>query len=253
MRKGIYEADGEQIRRFRLQSHHLDREYGEKEIKAAAGACGLQNSPPGAWKTALHNRIPGCSRERMEEMLYEEKSLLQAWSFRGAPAVFPAGEEGAFLSALVPEGEEPWIYTKGIGLALDFLGMEFDQVLSLVRQAADGLDEKTIVSKTALDQFLADRAALCLPEDRRERWEQPSMYGSPDRQTVGGAAVSFLLRPCSFEGRVVFGKREGNSQSFCSYTGWMGIPFEKDENGGEQLVKKFLRCYGPAGPDMLAA
>ena len=112
-----------QVRSFRLRAHHLDREYGKTEVYRAAGACGLQNSPPGAWETALHNRIPECGREEMERLLYREKTLLQAWSFRGLPVIFPAGESSVFLGALAAQGEEPWIYTDGIGLALDFLGL----------------------------------------------------------------------------------------------------------------------------------
>ena len=46
-----------------------------------------------------------------------------------------------------------------------------------------------------------------LPAEKRDLWNQPSMYGSPDKQTVGGAVVSFLLRPCAFMGLVVFGRR----------------------------------------------
>ena len=99
---------------FRLHAHHLDREYGEKDAVSAAGACGLQNSPPGAWETSLHNRVPGMSRAEMERILEKEKLLVQAWSFRGAPVVFPREEAAAFLQALIPEGEEPWIYTDGI-------------------------------------------------------------------------------------------------------------------------------------------
>ena len=55
--------------------------------------------------------------------------------------------------------------------------------------------------------MLAERVADLLPPERRARWNYPSMYGSPDKQTVGGAAVSFLLRPCAFGGQVVFGQR----------------------------------------------
>ena len=102
-----------QVRSFRLRAHHLDREYGKTEVYRAAGACGLQNSPPGAWETALYNRIPECGREEMERLLYREKTLLQAWSFRGLPVIFPAGESSVFLGALAAQGEEPWIYTLG--------------------------------------------------------------------------------------------------------------------------------------------
>ena len=180
---------------FRLHAHHLDREYGEKDAVSAAGACGLQNSPPGAWETSLHNRVPGMSRAEMERILEKEKLLVQAWSFRGAPVVFPREEAAAFLQALIPEGEEPWIYTDGIRLALDFLGMSFSDLLDRLLQVISGLDDRVIVSKSALDQTLAEWMLPLIPEEKRRLWNAPSMYGQPERQTVGGAVVSFLLRP----------------------------------------------------------
>ena len=115
------ELNLEQIRNFRLHSHHLDAFYTKEDLIAAAGACGMQNSPPGAWETALYNRIPSCSQEDMNRFLYQERCLLQAWSLRGAPVVFPEEESDVFLSALIPQEDEPWIYTQGISLALDFL------------------------------------------------------------------------------------------------------------------------------------
>lgn len=111
----------DQIRSFRLRSHHLDRIYGRETLLEAAGACGLQNSPPGAWETAIHNRIPELGGKELRDVLEENKILLQAWSFRGVPVVFPAEERRTFLSALIPAEGEPWIYTRGIGLALDAL------------------------------------------------------------------------------------------------------------------------------------
>ena len=192
----------EQARRHRLRAHHLDRAYGIEDAAELAGACGMQNTPPGAWETALFNRAPACRREDAERLLYGEKTLVQAWSLRGAPVVFPAAESAAFLSALVPAKGEPWAYTKGIGLALDALGMEFDRLLELLVRAMPRLDDEAIASKVALDQTLADWVEPLLPANKRAAWRQPSMYGSPDKQTVGGAAVSFLLRPCSFMGRM---------------------------------------------------
>ena len=204
----------EQARRHRLRAHHLDRAYGIEDAAELAGACGMQNTPPGAWETALFNRAPACRREDAERLLYGEKTLVQAWSLRGAPVVFPAAESAAFLSALVPAKGEPWAYTKGIGLALDALGMEFDRLLELLVRAMPRLDDEAIASKVALDQTLADWVEPLLPANKRAAWRQPSMYGSPDKQTVGGAAVSFLLRPCSFMGLVVFGERAGATPTF---------------------------------------
>ena len=236
-----------QVRGFRLRSHHLDRAYPMTQLTEVAGACGLQNSPPGAWETAAFLRLEGCTLPALHRALYRDKVLHQAWSSRGAPVVFPTSQLGVFLSPLEALlGEEPWIYTRGITAALDHLGMGFDEALALVRRAVGWLDSHTVRRKEDLDQELAAYAAQWLSPDQRERWDAPSMYGNPDRQTVGGAVVSFLLRPCSFEGLVVFAQREGIVPTFTSLRRWLGADPGVCPDGDRALVRKFLHCYGPA-------
>ena len=243
------------LRAWRLQAHRLDSLRPMGELEAAAGACGLQNSPPGAWETALFNRLEGCTRAALDRALWEEKRLLQAWSIRGVPLVFPAAERGVFLSPLAARpGEEPWIYTRGISAALDFLGLSFDQLLPLAEAAvSDCLRTETVRSKEALDQVVADAVEPMLPPEKRSLWRAPSLYGRPDRQTVGGAAVSFLLRPCAFRSLVVFGRREEGSPTFTSLQNWLGAAPAPAPAEDRLLVRKFLRCYGPASPAGLAA
>ena len=245
----MIEVSAEQIRNFRLCSHHLDRTYPESEAAAAVGACGIQNSPPGAWETALFNRVPSLSREQMNCSLYKERNLIQAWSFRGAPVVFPVEESDVFLTALISRSGEPWIYTPGILTALDFLQMTFDELLESLKQVMPQLDETVITGKTALDQTLAEWMLPLIPAGKRDLWNRPSMYGNPEKQTVGGAVVSFLLRPCAFSGLVVFGERSGISPSFTSYKRWTGHPLISHEDAEKKLVRKFLHCYGPATAD----
>ena len=55
-KEGLMECTASQARAHRLRAHHLDRKLPPATVEQAAGACGLQNSPPGAWGTALHNR-----------------------------------------------------------------------------------------------------------------------------------------------------------------------------------------------------
>ena len=69
------------------------------QIETAAGACGVQNSPPGAWETALFNRVEGCTLPELHDALYRRKTLLQAWSYRGVPVVFPTAESGSIPAA----------------------------------------------------------------------------------------------------------------------------------------------------------
>lgn len=238
-----------QILAHRLHAHHLDTPLPPGQLTQAAGACGLQNSPPGAWETAAFLRVAETSIAALHEALYHDRTLLQAWSWRGAPVVFPTRDAGVFLTPLEARpGEEPWIYTKGIGLALDFLGMDFAPLLALVRRAAAMLEQDTIQSKEMLDRCLADRVRPLLPADKRALWDAPSMYGSPGRQTVGGAVVSFLLRPCAFGGQVVFGMRQGTHPTFTAPVHWLGrpLPAVDPDAACHELVRRFLHCYGPA-------
>lgn len=241
------------IRRFRLCRHHLDTCHQAEGVLEAAGACGLQNSPPGAWETALYNRVSSCLLEQIDYLLYSDKSLLQAWSLRGAPYVFPTAQNEVFLSALIPEDGEEWIYTKGIGLALDYLEMGFEELLAGLVSVISLLDHQTVKSKVALDRMLAEALLPLIPQSKRDLWNDPSMYGAPDVQTVGGAAVSFLLRPCAMMGLVVFGERAGQSPCFTSYSAWTGETIKRDTGGSLELVRKFLRCYGPATAGDFAA
>ena len=247
------EINAQNIRLFRLTAHHLDQRREKKRISEIVGACGMQNTPPGAWETALFNRVSDVSLSDPDALLYAEKSLAQAWSFRGAPVVFPAAESGAFLSALVPQEGEDWIYTQGIALALEFLGMSFDELLDRQKQVLPLLNGKIVQSKSELDRTIAEWMMPLLPAEKRDLWNSPSMYGSPDQQTVGGAAVSFLLRPCAFLGLVVFGERAGISPTFTSYGSWLGHPLHPSGDAPEKLTRKFLHCYGPATADAFAS
>lgn len=233
----------QQVRAFRLHMHHLNRYYKKSDLIDIVGTIGIQNSPPGAWEYACIHRIPQLRQQGIKHALYEEKTLLQAWSYRGVPVVFPTRESGVFLSSLIANDEEPWIYTNGITLALDALDMKFDYLYKLLKQVILQLNTSTMISKTMLDQTLADWMLPYIPEDKQGIWNQPSMYG--DKQSIGGAVVSFMLRPCAFEGLVVFGKRDGISPTFTSYQNWLGYPMISDEKGIKKLVEKFVHCYGP--------
>lgn len=48
--RGIFmeNVSKEQIQHFRLHTHHLDTWYQKSDVEGIAGACGFQNSPPGA-------------------------------------------------------------------------------------------------------------------------------------------------------------------------------------------------------------
>jgi len=241
----------DQIISHRLKAHHLNVLAAKGDLLAVAGNCGLQNTPLGTWETALFNRIENISLEELYAELYDSKRLLQAWSFRGAPYIFPTQENVVFLNDLIPQYDEPWIYTGGIDPILTHLQISFKQLLTLVQNATTVLDNLIIKGKSALDMAIADQVSRKLPPEKQSLWQQPSMLGA--QQTVGEAAVSFLLRPCSLQNLVVFGKRDGCSPTFTSFRRWTGIaPPLQSEGEYAALVKKYLHCYAPASAAMFA-
>lgn len=232
---------------WRLRAQHLDAPLGPGALAAAAGACGFQNTPPGAWELAAINRVRDITAAALREALYADKSLLQAWSLRGAPYVFPTAEAAAFLAPLAAQpGEEPWIYTRGITAALDYLGMDFYELLPAVMDAARLLETREVRSKEELDRVLAAAAERAVPPEKLPLWRAGTMYGDPAKQSVGGAVVSFMLRPCAFAGLVVFGERRGAEPEFTSPLRWLGHGLGPMSGGAAELVRKFLHCYAPA-------
>ena len=247
------EFDNEQILAFRLQNMSLSAAFPPSGIEEAFGGWVMQNTPPGVWETALHTRMPSLPLPHIEDALCLGKTLIQAWSLRGAPCIFPASERGIFLTALLPEAGEEWIYTRGISGALDHLDMSQEELLPLVEQAALLLEDTVITGKAALDHALAEQVAPLLSPDRRERWYSPSIYGA--NQTMGEAAVSFLLRPCALKQLVVFGRKQKTSPTFTSLHNWykdQPVPPSSPEDSIPALVKRYLHCYGPATPQMFA-
>ncbi|MFQ7160304.1 MAG: DNA glycosylase AlkZ-like family protein, partial [Ruthenibacterium sp.] len=213
----------------------------------AAAACGLQNSPPGAFETALFARVQGASPAGIRRALYEEKSLLQAWSLRGAPAVFPTRDSDVFLCALQgAHSEQPWVYTRGIGLALGRLSMTVQQLWPLVRGAAQQcLGRQAIVGKPALDAAVAALVLPQLPVEKQPVWNSPRPMASRRRRWAGCR----FLRPCAFERLVVFGRRQGALPVFTSPEAWLGAPLPPPRpDAALRLARRFVHCYGPTTP-----
>ena len=242
------------IRDYRLRAHYLDKKIPATNLLEAASVCGFQNTPPGSWEISMFNRVEGCTQEMLDEALLKDKVLLQAWSIRGTPVVFPTAESSVFLTSLIAKSDkEPWIYTRGITSTLKQLDMSCDDLLSRVVKVMDYLEEHTIRSKKILDRTIADLVFQELPQAKKKLWLEPSSYESAGRQTAGEAAVSLLLRVCSFMSLIVFGERIDNSPTFTSLENWLGYEPARYPEAEKELVRKFLHCYGPTTVKNFAA
>lgn len=93
---------------------------------------------------------------------------------------------------------------------------------------------------------LADRVAGHLPADQRRRWESAGPFDPG--QPLGEAVVHFCLRVLTLQGVVCFAPRTQNTAPFVLVEEWLGHPvssIDPEEARGE-LLRRYLRCYGPS-------
>jgi hypothetical protein len=127
---GTLLIEREQALSFRLDSHHLARRLPSASLLLAAGVCGVQNTPPGSAALSLHARVDGLAPRDIQQALWSDKSLLQAWSMRGAPYVFPANDRFIFTRGLLPLDEESIrAFIPGVVPALERIGIRATEVV----------------------------------------------------------------------------------------------------------------------------
>jgi hypothetical protein len=238
---------------FRLKSQHLTKRLSLDSLLQAAGACGIQETPPGSAVLSLHARVAGLTPDAVFEALAVEKSLVQMWSLRGAPYLFPTCDAPVFTTGLLPEDEESLrFFILGIEQALSRIGMTATEVVERTAVALhDVLDHRVLANKQRLDNELACQVALQLTAGQLAAWQTPSPYGP--NQSLGEALVSFALRPLSLQGLIAFAPRRNNEASFVRTDQWLGqsLPEASTESRAE-LVRRYLHCFGPSTPEAFA-
>src|SRR5690606_31227563 len=114
---------------LRLRAQHLDNRQDEDGLLEATGACGVQNSPPGSARLALHARVQGMTADRLENAV-GDKSLLQSWCMRGAPFYIPTTDAPVFTTGALPPTEEVMRqFILGAGRTVDKVGLTLTEAV----------------------------------------------------------------------------------------------------------------------------
>src|SRR5688572_12801218 len=232
----------EQAVAFRLHGHHLDERLPAKELLRVAGACGLQTTPPGAAPLALHARLEGLSPERVTRALEKDKSLIQIWSLRAAEWVVPTRDIDVFTLGVLPDDEEGlryvlWGFTP---LVLDTIGMDATEaVLAAADAAWEALESGRALTKRELGPAMLPHMPPAL-----HPW-----LGAEKFHTSGAV----LLRPVALRGTICFVPGAGAESKIVRTDAWLGralppIDDRTTHRARAELVRRFLRCYGPAMP-----
>ena len=205
------ELSARQIRAHRLRAHHLDQKYPFGELAAVAGTCGLQNSPPGAWETAAFCRLKKLHSATAAPGAVPEKGTAAGVEHSRRTADLPDGGQRRFplcASSRRRRGAVD-LHQRNRPCARPSGDV-------LCRAAALG-GERSRISGRSHHQKQGGAGPGAGPAGRRTApgskaiaLERPLDVRRARPADGCGAAVSFLLRPCSFKGLVVFGERGGH-------------------------------------------
>ncbi|MCI0398115.1 MAG: winged helix DNA-binding domain-containing protein [Chloroflexi bacterium] len=218
---------------FRLDGHHLARPLPSGSLLEAAGACAVQNSPPGSAELALHARVGDLAPAGIQRALEEDKTLLQLWSI--PPHYFPTQDAPVFTTGLLPEDEEGWLFVvQGFTNILKQVEMSATEAVELAAAALHEALDGRVLTKREMGAELGKR----LPKKLRP-WMEPDEFSN------FGAV---LVRPIGLQGLFCLAPREGNEASFVRTDQWLGRPPPTMEppQAQAELVRRYLRCYGPS-------
>ena len=187
---------------------------------------GVQAQEPVAGALSIRVRSTGLTRADVDRALVEERSIVRLWAMRGTIHLVPA-EDAAWLVELFAPLALPGTHRR-----LGQLGVpEADRprAVALIRAtlAAHGP-----LTRAELMGHLA-RAAI----------------------TTDGQAAAHLPVLAALEGHVCFGPPRGGKPSFVLRDDWLaaGLPRMPRERAVAELVRRYVRAFGPAAPEDFAA
>ena len=244
----------EEVIRFRLAAHGLIERLSEDKMLSAAGRCGVQNSPPGSALLALHARVRGITADTLSAAV-EDKRLVQTWAMRGAPYFFPTPDFSVFTTGVLPTTEAALRhFIIGVQQSVDRLDMSVTDAVELCHnEIGDVLAGGRPLEINQLGAELAHRISGGLTTKQRSVWnsEGPCARGQP----VGEAVVHFCIRILTLRQVVCLAPRENNTAPFVLVDDWLDRPAPDPDAPAAraELLRRYLRCYGPSTRGNFAA
>lgn len=213
-------VEREQALAFRVAGHNLHR---RTDPLAAVAACGIQESPPGWWRVALHARAEGD---------VDPGKVLMVNSMRGAPHVVPRADVAVFTSALVPSdaGLKSLVGSLAAKEVTE-AGHSVREAVDLVMDAArEGLADGPL-GRDDFHQAMRERLPdTVLPWCRgcESHHVRPGLW-----RALGPLGVTVMPDKATYD----LAERPAMSR----------------DAAGRELVRRFLRCFGPATHSQLAS
>ena len=194
------------------RSHLLEPAPREKLAEVVRDVCGIHAQVMGSAELAISARVDGITQQDVRAELWEQRSLVKAWTIRGTLHLHPP-DDLPLWAAAVRAVSEP----------------EDAAVLAAIADALDG--------RCLLREELADEVAKRAGEWTRAKLSSGWGY------FIGSAAV---------EGKLCHGPPRGNKATFVRTDQWVGWREVDSGEALSESARRFLTTYGPAGSRQFA-
>jgi hypothetical protein len=218
----------ERITRFYLANHFLLRKAEKQDLVDVAGAiCGLYAQVPSTPHLSLWNRVRGFRSDMLDDALYGAKSLVKTWFMRGTLHILPSTDLPTYHNAL----RTMWFDRSGRHLR-EIEWPSFEERRRLVYpKIMDALDGKLLRRKE-----LNSRVCSLLKDESKSYGRLFSGWGG-------------IMKETSYLGLTVCGEPSGPETRFARLDKWLpdvDLNETSEERAKEELLMKYLHCYGPA-------
>jgi uncharacterized protein YcaQ len=218
----------ERLTRFYLQNHFLADQAGKSDVLAVVGkVCGLQSQLPMTPYYSLWSRVKEFEPEVLDRLLYTDKSLTKTWFMRGTLHMIPSQDLPVYHNAL----RRMWFEHHGRYMNEPGWPSREDRKRKLYPKIKEALAEKPLRRKE-----LCDRVRVLLADESQPYEKLFSAWGG-------------ILKETSYLGLTVHGEPCGREACFARLDEWLPHVDLNDVSETEarrQLLKKYLRGYGPA-------
>jgi hypothetical protein len=223
----VADVGWDEVRARRLARSSLhERTSGDRAVELVAALCGVHAQVQAAAELQLAARLEGFTQADLRTALWEERTLVKAWTVRGTLHLHPAEELPLWLAARravlgsTAEGLPAWRDPQGTTHPALEAG-EVEAVRATVREALDGRC------------LLRDELVAAVVE----------RVGDAPRERLRSGFAFFLEGLCQ-------GPPQGSRITLARpdrwIAGWREVTDEREAL--REVCRRFLRTYGPATP-----
>jgi hypothetical protein len=213
-----------QVLSWRLRRQFVEPPGGSDALEVARRLCGIQAQVASSADLALAVRLG--RPPRIDQPLWETRTLVKSWDMRGTLHLIPADEWAAYCATLASlRFWEKGSWQRGHGVT----AAEVEAILAAIPPS---LGATPLTREELVESVIATTGDAHLREALTSGW-------------------GVLLKPLSFLGELCYGPPRDGKVTFVAPAAWLpGWPaaLPSTEEAGVAVVRAFLGAHGPGTP-----